>query len=142
MEPVELEDVPMARVIKAGAIILEEPARSMLPGFTAEAMREAEKLGSEIRDLNLPKTRSGQTMINAAALARAIRHHQTRPIAEASEDRIPHARINFAAGKVILDGAVWLSATSTVDAEDVRRDAALITDFIQSYSTFFGDAWG
>ncbi|MGI8741709.1 MAG: phospholipase D family protein [Bryobacteraceae bacterium] len=140
--PIELNDVPIARIIKAGAVIVEEPARAMPPGFTSEAMREAEKLGAELKDLNLPKTKTGQTLINAPALIRAIRLHHARPIAEAAEDRIPHARIDFAAGEVILDGSLWLSSTHRIDPEELRKDATLMTEFIESYSTFFGDAWG
>ena len=140
--PVELTDVPIARVIKAGAVIIEEPARSTTPDFTTEAIREAEKLGAELRELNLPKTKAGQTMINATSLLRAIRLHQTRPIAEATDDRIPHARIDFAAGEVILDGNLWLTSAHQVDPDELRRDATLMTQFIESYSTFFGDAKG
>lgn len=140
---VDLNDTPVARVVKAGAVILEEAPRSVSTGFTAEAIKEAEKLGAELRDLNLPKTKSGQTMINAQSLVRAIRQHQAKPIAEPTEDRIPRVVVNFPSGEVSVDGSLWLTLAQTkVAPDELKRDAELITSFIESYGVFFGDAKG
>ncbi|MDQ6705766.1 MAG: phospholipase D-like domain-containing protein, partial [Acidobacteriota bacterium] len=69
--PIDLNDVPIARVLKAGIVILDEPGRSMSNEFTTASLREAEKLGTELRDLSLPKSRTGQTVIDAGALVKA-----------------------------------------------------------------------
>ena len=140
--PIELLDTPIARVLKTGVTVLEEPAKMAAAGFTAEAIREAEKLGSELREMSLPKTKSGQTLITSDALVRAVRHYQARPVAEATEERIPRAVLNFPSGEVLLDGALWLSADQVMRAEDFRGDAELISRYIESFQTFFGDAKG
>ncbi len=140
---VDLNDVPVARVLKAGVVIVEEAPRSPGIGFSADAIREAEKLGAELKELNLPKTKSGQTMIDAQGLIRAIRHLQARPIAEPGEDRIPRAVMNIPSGEVLLDGALWLSLERTaVPQSELASDIELMTGFIQSYSSFFGDGEG
>jgi hypothetical protein len=140
--PIDLLDTPIARVLKTGVTVLEEPAKMAAAGFTAEAIREAEKLGSELREMSLPKTKSGQTLITSDALVRAVRHYQARPVAEATEERIPRAVLNFSSGEVLLDGALWLSADQVMRAEDFRGDAGLISRYIESFQTFFGDAKG
>ncbi|MDQ2901315.1 MAG: phospholipase D family protein [Acidobacteriota bacterium] len=139
---IDLNDTPIARVLKAGVVIREEPARASNSEFSAAALREAEKLGAELRELQLPKSRTGQTVIDAGALVKAIRHFQARPISEPSEDRVPRAQILFPAGQVILNGTPWLSLEDAIPREEVRQDAQLIADYIQSFSAFFGDAAG
>ncbi len=141
-EPIDLNDVPIARVLKAGVVIREEPPRAISSDFSGAALRDAEKLGAELRDLSLPKSRTGQTIIDAGALVKAIRQHQARPVADPGEDRVPRAEILFSAGQVILNDAPWLSLGETIPAEEVRKDAKLIVDYIQSFSVFFGDAAG
>ncbi len=140
--PIDLNDVPIARVLKAGVVILDEPGRSIGNEFTTASLREAEKLGAELRDLSLPKSRTGQTVIDAGALVKAIRQFQARPVAEPAEDRVPRAQVLFSGGEAILNGSPWLSLDDSIPAEAVRKDAQLIADYIQSFSAFFGDAEG
>ncbi len=140
--PIELLDVPIARVVKAGVTILEEPPRTAGAGFTAEAIREAEKLGSELRELSLPKTKSGQTVVTSDALVRTVRHYQARPIAEPAEERIPRAVVNFSSGEVFLNGTLWLSLDHPAAGEEFRADAEMLTRYIESFLAFFGDAKG
>ena len=80
----------------------------MPAGFAADALRAAAVLGAELKDLALPKDKAGRTMVNAASVLRVLRSHQSRPLGEVTEDRIPRAEIDFAAGLVQLDGVPWL----------------------------------
>ena len=137
-----LNDVPIARVLKAGVVIREEPPRAIASDFGANSLRDAEKLGSELRELPLPRSRSGQTIVDAGALVKALRHFQTRPVADPAEDRIVRGQILFPSREVLLDGSLWLSPGDAVPMEAVRRDAQLMTDYIESFSVFFGDAQG
>ena len=139
---IDLQDVPIARILKAGVVIQEEAARSVSGDFSTDALREAEKIGSELRELSLPRSRTGQTVINAGALVNAIRQMKMRPIAEPGEDAVVRAQILFSSGQVLLDSKLWLSLTDTVPAEDVRKDAQLIVEYIDSFLAFFGDAKG
>ncbi len=139
---VELSDVPIARILKAGVVIREEAPRAMMSDFGVSALREAEKLGSELRDLSLPRSRSGQTVVDAGTLVKALRHLQSRPVADPAEDRIVRAQMLFPSSEVLLDGSLWLSAADSVPVEAVRKDAQLMADYIGSFSAFFGDAKG
>ncbi len=140
--PVELLDTPLARVIRAGVVVREEPPRAASPEVTLEALREAEKLGAELREIPLPKSKSGHTVVDAQTLVRVLRQHQARPVAEVTEDRIPRAQILFESGDVLLDGRRWFSVGEPIAAEAVRSDAVLMTEYIASFRKFFGDAAG
>lgn len=140
--PVELLDTPLARVIRAGVVVREEPPRAASPEVTLEALREAEKLGAELREIPLPKSKSGHTVVDAQTLVRVLRQHQARPVAEVTEDRIPRAQILFESGDVLLDGRRWFSVGEPIAAEAVRSDAVLMTEYIASFLKFFGDAAG
>jgi len=139
---IDLQDVPVARVLKAGVVIREEAARAVSDGFSAASLREAETIGTELRELSLPRSRTGQTVIDAGSLVKAIRQLQTRPVAEPGEDRVVRAQILFASGEVLLDGKLWLSLADTVPDEEIRKDAQLISGYIESFQAFFGDAKG
>ena len=140
--PVELMETPLARVIRAGTVIREEPARYQALEPTLAALREAERLGAELKEIPLPKSKSGHTVVDAQTLVRVLRQHQARPVSEPAEDRLPRAEILFGSGQVILDGAPWLSAGEAVSQEQVRKDAELMTEYIASFGSFFGDARG
>jgi len=98
--------------------------------------------GNELRDLPLLRSRSGQTIVDAGALVKALRHMDFRPVADPAEDRIARAQILFPSREVLLDGSLWLSPDDAVPVEAVQRDARLMTDYIESFSAFFGDAQG
>jgi hypothetical protein len=140
--PLGLEEVPIVRVLNAGVALIDPPARPLPTGFAAEALRTASALGAELRELALPKDKSGRTILNAATALRVLRSWRARPLAEASEDRIPRAEIDFSTGTVWLDGAPWLRVDEVVSGEEVVRDARLLSQYLSSFLSFFGNASG
>jgi hypothetical protein len=140
--PLALEEVPIVRVLKAGVALVDQPARPVPAGFASDALRTAAALGAELKDLTLPKDRAGRTVVNAAAVLRVIRGFRARPLAEATEDRIPRAEIDFETGRVSLDDAVWLRPDEAIAAEDIARDARIMVDYLESFRSFFGNASG
>ena len=140
--PLELEEVPIVRVLKAGVALVDEAPRPVSPGFAADQLRTAAALGAELKDLALPKDRSGRTVVNAASVLRVLRGFRARPVGEATEDRIPRAEIDFATGMVRLDGMPWLRPDETVPAGDIVRDARILIDYLGSFRSFFGNGAG
>jgi len=131
--PLALEEVPIVRVLKAGLALVDEAPRPAPDGFAAEVLRRAAALGAELKDLALPKDRAGRTVLNAASVLRVVRSHQARPLADAGEDRIPRADIDFVTGLVSLDGRPWVSAGEAVPAEAIARDARILVDYLDSF---------
>jgi hypothetical protein len=140
--PLGLDEVPIVRVLNAGVALVDQPARPMPAGFAADALRNAAALGAELRDLALPKDKAGRTVLNAASVLRVIRSHQSRPVAEATEDRIPRAEIDFSTGTVRLDGLPWLRAEDEIPLDAVAHDARVLADYLRSFLSFFGNAAG
>jgi hypothetical protein len=140
--PLELEEVPIVRTLKAGVALVDEPPRPTPPGFAADALRSAAALGAELKDLALPKDRAGRTVVNAAAVLRVIRSFRARPVGDSAEDRIPHADIDFATGLVRLDGAPWLRPDDAIPPAEIARDARILIDYLASFATFFGNRLG
>ncbi len=140
--PLELMETPLARMIRAGTVIREEPARFEALEPSLAALRDAERLGAELKEIPLPKSKSGHTIVDAQTLVRVLRQHQGRPVSEPNEDRLPRAEILFGSGQVLLDGSPWLSQGESVPRDQVRQDAELMTDYIASFGSFFGDAPG
>jgi len=141
-KPLALEEVPIVRVLNAGLALVDAPPRPMPAGFAADALRTAAALGADLKDLALPKDKAGRTVINAASVLRVIRSHQARPLADATEDRIPRADIDFSTGTVHLDGAPWLHPDQKIPAEAVAQDARLLVEYLNSFLAFFGNAAG
>src|SRR3954454_12593698 len=108
-EPLQLDEVPIVRVLSAGVALVDQAPRPAPAGFAAEALRQAAALGAELKELSLPKDKTGRTAVNAGAVLRMIRTHNARPVADASEDAIPRAEIDFATGMVRLNGVHWLA---------------------------------
>ncbi len=81
-------------------------------------------------------------MVNAAYVLRLLRSHQARPVADATEERIPRAEIDFASGLVHLDGTPWLRPDEIIPAEAARRDARVLVDYLGSFMSFFGNGAG
>ena len=140
--PLELDEVPIVRVLKAGVVLEDEAPRSVPPGFAVDALRSAAALGAELKDLALPKDRNGRTMVDATTALRVIRSFRARPVGEATEDRIPHAEIDFATGLVHLNGVPWLRPDDVVPPDDIARDARIVVDYLASFATFFGNGKG
>src|SRR6266446_8444481 len=140
--PLALEEVPIVRVLNAGVALVDPPARPQPTGFAAEALRAASALGTELKELALPKDKSGRTVVNAATALRVLRSWRARPLAEASEDRIPRAEIDFSNGMVSLDGVPWLRVDEAVPVAEVAHDARLLSHYLSSFLSFFGNASG
>ena len=140
--PLALDEVPIVRVLNAGVALVDQPPRPMPAGFAADALRQAASIGAELKDLALPKDKAGRTVVNAASVLRVLRSHQARPVADMTEDRIPRADIDFATGVVHLDGTRWLAVDEAVSAEAVANDARILTEYLASFFTFFGNAPG
>jgi hypothetical protein len=140
--PLALEEVPIVRVLNAGVALVDQPPRPMPAGFAGEALKAAAALGAELKDLALPKDKAGRTVVNASSVLRVIRTHQARPLLEAGEDRIPRADIDFASGTVLLDGQQWLRTDEIVPRDAITRDARMLTDYLDSFRNFFGNAEG
>jgi hypothetical protein len=140
--PLTLEEVPIVRVLNAGVALVDPPARPRPSGFAADALRAASTLGAELKDLALPKDKTGRTVVNAATALRVLRSWRARPLVEVSEDRIPRAEIDFSAGVVSLDGVPWLRIEDPVPAEEVARDARMLGQYLESFLSFFGNASG
>ncbi len=137
-----LEEVPIVRVLNAGLALVDQPPRALPAGFAADALRAAASLGAELKDLALPKDKAGRTLVNAASVLRIIRNYRSRPLAEATEDRIPRAEIDFATATTTLDGVPWLRPDDRIPPEDVARDARILVDYLGSFAAFFGNAAG
>jgi hypothetical protein len=140
--PLQLEEVPIVRVLNAGVAVVEQPPRPVPPGFAADALRAAATLGAELKDLALPKDKSGRTIVNAGSMRRVLRSQRARPVSEAGEPHIPRAEIDFAAGLVHLDGAVWLDLATPVPAAEVAHDARILAEYLASFGAFLGNAAG
>jgi hypothetical protein len=140
--PLPLEEVPIVRVLSAGVALVDQPPRPAPSGFATEALRQAAALGAELKELALPKDKTGRTVVNADAMLRIIRTHRARPVAEASEEGIPRGEIDFATGLVRLSGARWFAVEDSVPAELVARDARILAGYLDSFRSFFGNAEG
>jgi hypothetical protein len=140
--PLALEEVPIVRVLNAGVTLVDQPPRPVPSGFAADALRQAAAIGAELKDLILPKDKAGRTVVNAASVLRVLRSYQARPVADMSEDRIPRADINFAAGTVYMEGRRWLALDEPVPAAAVASDARLLAEYLGSFLAFFGNAPG
>ena len=140
--PLALDEVPIVRVLNAGIALVDQPPRPMPTGFAAEALRQAASIGAELKDLALPKDKTGRTVVSAASVLRVLRSYQAKPVSELAEERIPRADIDFATGTVHLDGRRWLTAEQHVPAEAVTNDARILTEYLSSFRAFFGNGEG
>ena len=140
--PLALDEVPIVRVLNAGLVLVDQPPRPLPAGFATDALRSAAALGAELKDLALPKDKAGRTMVNAASILRVISSHKSRPLAEAAEDRIPRADIDFSSAVVCLKGTPWLRPHEVVPPQEVARDARILVDYLGSFLSFFGNAAG
>jgi hypothetical protein len=75
-------------------------------------------------------------------MLRVIRSDRARPVADASENGIPRAEIDFATGLVRLDGVRWLSVEDEIPAEAIVKDAQILAKYLDSFRSFFGNAEG
>lgn len=137
-----LDEVPIVRVLNAGAALVDPPAQPVPSGFAGDALRTAAALGAELRELALPKDKTGRTATNAASVLRVLRAHQARPVGSGAEERIPRAEIDVATGRIHLDGAPWLQPDVAIPPGDVARDARILVDYLQSFLAFFGNSEG
>src|SRR3984893_2809414 len=140
--PRSLREAPSVRVVTARRALVDPPARPQPGGFAAEALRAASVLGTELKELALPKDKSGRSVVNAATALRVLRSWRARPLVEASEGRIPGAEIDFSTGMVSLDGVPWLLVDEAVPVAEVPRHARILSQYLSSFLSFFGNASG
>ncbi|MBV8359231.1 MAG: NgoFVII family restriction endonuclease [Deltaproteobacteria bacterium] len=140
--PIPMTEVPCVRTLTAGVAIVEERPKLPSTGLTAEALRLAGTEGARLRGLELDGTKAGKTVITATSFFRAYRAHQTAPTDASGDERIPRVTIAIDTAEVFLDDGPWLSPKSELRDEEIRADAALVTDYIASFGNFFGNAAG
>ncbi|MEO9190126.1 MAG: phospholipase D family protein [Acetobacteraceae bacterium] len=140
--PLTWEEQPIVRALNAGLAVVDDAPRAVSAGFATDALRAAAALGVELKDLALPKDKAGRTLINAASVLRVIRGHRGRPLAEATEEHIPRAEIDFANAAVTLDGVAWLRPDDVIAPEEIASDARIIVDYLGSFASFFGNGAG
>lgn len=140
LAPLRLDEVPIVRVLSAGVAVVDQPPRPMPAGFAVDALRQAAAIGAELKDLTLPKDKTGRTAVNAASVLRMLRSHQARPVAGVTHERIPRAELDFGAGTVQLEGARFLGPGDSVPAAAIAADARILVDHLASFLSFFGNA--
>ena len=134
--PVPLTEVPCVQVLSSGVTILEERPRLPSTGLTPEALRAAALEGARLRGLELDRAKDGRIAVTASSFLRALKAHQTAPT-DGGDDRIVRAEIVLERNEVYLDGNLWLSPKMSLNDEEVASDAALIVDYLSSFSQFF-----
>jgi hypothetical protein len=128
-----LDEVPIVRVLNAGIALVDQPPRPMPAGFDADALRLAASIGPELKDLALPKDKSGRTVVNAASVLRVLRSDRARPI--------PRADIDFASGLVRLEGVRWLALAADEREAVSRKGSNLSLRTIFGFRFATGAAW-
>ncbi len=136
-QPLAPGELPIARVLAGGTVIVEEPRRIPPPEPSTAALREAERHGTELRQMTLDRNRAGAVVINAEGYRRAFRAHQARPMQEAS-DRIPCAAIDLESGLVTLDGRPWHQIAAAVPWPEVQKDVGLLAPYFDGFASFYG----
>lgn len=139
--PIPMDQLPGVRSLEAGLIVVEQPRRLVVATPNAQALREAGKLGAELREMTLDRDKKGATVITSKGFLRAWRALTSKPIVTES-DRIHSAIIDVASGLVTIDDAVWHEIGRPVAADEVRRDAELLDAYMASFAGFYGDAAG
>jgi hypothetical protein len=123
-------------VLAGGTVIVEELRRIPSPKPSTAALREAERHGTELRQMTLDRNKAGAVVVNAESYRRAFRAHQARPMQEAS-DRIPCAAIDLESGLVTLDGRPWHQIAAAVPWPEVQKDVGLLAPYFEGFATFY-----
>jgi hypothetical protein len=137
-QPVPVEGIPAVRSLEAGLVVVEQPRRIVVATPGTEALREAGRLGAELREMTFEKDRKGATLITAKGFLRAWRTLASKPVVQES-DRIHSASLDLGSGLVVLDGGVWHEIGRAVDPGEARRDAGLLDAYMRSFAGFYGD---
>jgi len=137
--PVDIPVVPAVRLLKAGVTIIEEPRRIQVVMPSAEALREAARLGANLQELSLDRDRDGKVVISASGFARAWRTLTSRPIQEAVT-HVPNAIIDLDRQLVTLDSHPWHQLAAPVPRPEVQQDSALFSAYLDSFAHFYGAA--
>ena len=137
-QSVPVEGTPAVRSLEAGLVVVEQPRRIVVATPGTEALREAGRLGAELREMTFEKDRKGATLITAKGFLRAWRTLASKPVVQES-DRIHSAALDLGSGLVMLDGGIWHEIGRAVDAAEVRRDAGLLDAYMRSFAGFYGD---
>lgn len=137
--PVPMDRVPAVRSLEAGLVVVEQPRKIVVAAPGAEALREAGRIGAELREMTFDRDRKGATVVTAQGFLRAWRTLASKPVVRES-DRVHSAAIDLGAGLVTLDGDVWHEIGRAVGAGEARRDAGLLDAYMRSFAGFYGDA--
>ena len=140
-DPVEVQDVPCFRFLRAQGAIVEAPRPPVTSELSTSAMRQASELGTELRQLSLDRNRSGATVVTANGFARAYRAHASRPITDKT-DRVQKVRIDLETSLITLDGRPWHRLGAPVPWPEVQGDAHLLGPYFEGFGRFYGDAAG
>lgn len=140
--PVPMEKVPAVHGLSASnLVVVEQPRKIIVSTPNAEALREAGRIGAELREMTLDKDKKGSTVITGKGFLRAWRTLASKPLVNES-DRTHSAAIDLSLGVVTLDGEMWHDIGRPVPEEELQRDAELLDAYMQSFSGFYGDASG
>ena len=137
-QPVPVEAIPAVRSLEAGLVVVEQPRRITVATPGAEALREAGRLGAELREMSLERDRKGATVITAKGFLQAWRTLASKPVVQES-DRIHAAVLDLEGGLITLDGVPWHEIGRAVEPGEVRRDAELLDAYMRSFAGFYGD---
>ncbi|MDO9713616.1 phospholipase D family protein [Paracraurococcus lichenis] len=137
-QPVPIEALPAVRSLEAGLVVVEQPRRIIAATPGAEALREAGRLGAELREMSLERDRKGATVVTARSLLQAWRTLTSKPVVHES-DRLHTGLVDLGSGLVSLDGVPWHEIGKEVALEEVRRDAELLDAYMRSFAGFYGD---
>lgn len=140
--PIPMDKVPAVQELSASnLVVVEQPRKIIVATPNAEALREAGRIGAELREMTLDKDKRGSTVITGKGFLRAWRTLASKPLINES-DRTHSAAIDISSGVVTLDGETWHDVGHPVPQEELQRDAKLLDAYMRSFSGFYGDAGG
>jgi hypothetical protein len=140
--PIPMDKVPAIQELSASnLVVIEQPRKIIVSTPNAEALREAGRIGAELREMTLDKNKTGATLITGKGFLRAWRTLASKPLINES-DRTHSAAIDLSSGAVTVDGDTWHDIGRPVPQEELQRDAELLDNYMRSFSGFYGDAGG
>ena len=139
-DPIPYEDVPIVRAIRAGLAHVEQGGIPMPDGFSATALRMAQRLRQELETVPLPMNRKGMALVTPRTVSTFLQARNNLPAPDRPADDIPRAILSVRTGEVHLNDRLWLSEKETIPAEQVARDARMLVAYISSFAAFYGNS--
>jgi hypothetical protein len=131
-----LEDLPIARMLKSGRVIMFEPARKADPetSFALAVHKEAEKL----KPFMPPPDKKGFVLLSAKEITH-IKHRVAEDGAreKASRREYPELVVAIDGGTASLNGE---PLDLNPEQEAVSRDVRLFLEYMAGFEAFYGDA--